>query len=89
MPNGEARGAESRGFRSPDLFLALVLVATVAGCPVEQFVAPDARGAGQPDSVGQDRAEQLDRGFAIHGAQCPPSAANGPASGHRGYRRGR
>jgi hypothetical protein len=42
-------------------------------------MAPDARGAGQPDSVGQDRAEQLDRGLAIHGAQCPPvGAANSP-----------
>jgi hypothetical protein len=58
MSNCGTCGAESRGFRSPDLFLALVLVAAVAGRLVEQFVASDARGAGQPDRLGQDRFEQ-------------------------------
>ncbi|HEX4099866.1 MAG: hypothetical protein WBR33_18725 [Pseudonocardiaceae bacterium] len=58
MPDRGAPGAESRGFRSPDSFLALVLVAAVAGYRVEQFMLSDARGAGQPDSVGQYRCEQ-------------------------------
>jgi hypothetical protein len=35
-----------------------VLVAAVAGCPVEKFVASDARGAGQPDSASQDLFQQ-------------------------------
>jgi hypothetical protein len=57
MPDRGAPAAESRGFRSPDLFLALV-VAAVAGCPVEQFVTSGARGAGQSDSASQDLFQQ-------------------------------
>jgi hypothetical protein len=61
-----------RGCRSPDLLLALVLVAAVAGCLVGQLVASDARGAGQPWGVGQDLFEQPHAGIVIHTAQCPP-----------------
>jgi hypothetical protein len=56
MPDCGAPGAESRGFRSPDLFLPLVL-ASVPEYRVEHFVAADARGTGQPWEIGQYRFE--------------------------------
>jgi hypothetical protein len=86
MPDHGAPGAESRGFRYPLLFLLPVHLVAVAGYPVEKLVASDARGAGQV-KISASRATTASGSTAP--SSPPPVPRNGPASGHRGYRRGR